>query len=456
MIIRPRLNDFHNLPFTQEEVDFAIPFLDEDIPLYLDPFLLWKSPSQQDNSLHTSIINSFNYLGSLFLRDEKTAVQTLVEISECDEVGLGDSKTKRGKRIGVGLAKSVLSTFKNIPQIHKQGFVHFEELQLLVENFSRDRVSDVSCNFIKSFLIDYTIQQCEKYNIPTESLEISYFNNKSLRIENEKTILPFNPNNREPILLVPKRWLRFVPWINFEDYFQEYLTTSQRLLEGKSISRVEILEYNRRNYDQVQAYVSKKQLEQKDCKNDPLFSQIPILSSKRKLSTILKLPTGKKNNAYLKYEKNLCPLLASMLYPELDFAQSQSRTVEGVLIRDLIFYNNTSHKLLKEIYETYKSKQIVIELKNTNKVTTTHLNQLNRYLNTEFGNFGIIFTRNKPPRNVFKNTIDLWAGQRKCILILDDEDLKLMCQVYESKQRKPIDVINKKFVEFIRACPSKL
>ncbi len=43
MIVRPRLNDFHNLPFTQEQVDFAIPFLDEDIPLYLDPFLLWKS-----------------------------------------------------------------------------------------------------------------------------------------------------------------------------------------------------------------------------------------------------------------------------------------------------------------------------------------------------------------------------------------------------------------------------
>ena len=67
MIVRPRLNDFHDLPFTQEQVDFAIPFLDEDIPLYLGPFLLWKSPSQQDNFLHTSIINSFNYLGSLFL-----------------------------------------------------------------------------------------------------------------------------------------------------------------------------------------------------------------------------------------------------------------------------------------------------------------------------------------------------------------------------------------------------
>jgi c-di-GMP-related signal transduction protein len=128
--------------------------------------------------------------------------------------------------------------------------------------------------------------------------------------------------------------------------------------------------------------------------------------------------------------------------------------VGGVLIRDLIFYNFISHRLLKEIYEKYKSKQIVVELKNTREVTTTHVNQLNRYLNNEFGSFGIIFTRNKPPNNVFKNTINLWAGQRKCILILDDEDLKLMCQVYENKQRKPIDVINRKYVEFMRSCPS--
>jgi hypothetical protein len=50
VIIRPRLNDFYNLPFRQEDVDFVIPFLDEDIPFYIDPFLLWKSPSMQDNA----------------------------------------------------------------------------------------------------------------------------------------------------------------------------------------------------------------------------------------------------------------------------------------------------------------------------------------------------------------------------------------------------------------------
>jgi hypothetical protein len=61
-LIRPRLNDYHGLTFAQEEVEFAIPFLDEDIPLYVDPFLLWKSPSLQDNSLHTALVSSFNHL----------------------------------------------------------------------------------------------------------------------------------------------------------------------------------------------------------------------------------------------------------------------------------------------------------------------------------------------------------------------------------------------------------
>jgi len=71
-IIKPRLVDYYNVPVTQEAVDFAIPFLDEDIPLYLDPFLLWKSPSQQDNALHGILINSFNHFGVLANNGAKT------------------------------------------------------------------------------------------------------------------------------------------------------------------------------------------------------------------------------------------------------------------------------------------------------------------------------------------------------------------------------------------------
>ena len=88
-IIRPRLTDYYNLLVAQEDIDFAIPFLDEDIPFYVDPFLLWKSPSQQDNALHLSLINAFNYLGYLVnKKKEIQAIDILIRISECEEAGL--------------------------------------------------------------------------------------------------------------------------------------------------------------------------------------------------------------------------------------------------------------------------------------------------------------------------------------------------------------------------------
>ncbi|WP_319503176.1 hypothetical protein [uncultured Draconibacterium sp.] len=223
-LIRPRLNDFYNVPITQEEVDFAIPFLDEDIPLYVDPFLLWKSPSMQDNSIHLTVTNSFNYLGFLINKGkENDAIQILIQASECNEVGFGNSKTKVGKRIGNKVASNITNLFKSIPQIVKSGFTHFEEIQLLVDNFSKDRVSDIACNYMQSFLIDFTIEQCEKYGIPIEKVKLeNLYDTKTNKFTSEETYLPINPITKTPILLVPKRWLRFIPWINTDDYFKSF------------------------------------------------------------------------------------------------------------------------------------------------------------------------------------------------------------------------------------------
>ncbi len=406
-IIRPRLNDFHNIPISQEEVDFAIPFVDEDIPLYVDPFLLWKSPSMQDNSLHLLITNSFNHLGYLLSKGkEKEAIELLIRASECNEVGLGNSKTKNGKRIGEKLATNVLNQFSSIPQLQKNGFIHFEEIQLLVDNFSKDRVSDIACNFIQSFLVDYTIEQSEKYGIPIEKVRLlNIYNSKSNTFGEEETHLPVNPNTNSPILFTPKRWLKYVPWLNTDDYFDSYYIKNVHKESEKLPDKIKLLDFNRKNYDIVKAYTAIKEKQFEHCKNDPLFNQIPITSAKRKISTITKLPTGKTDNADRKFEDNTCQLMASLLYPHLDFAAEQSRTDSGVLIRDLIFYNNTSTNFLKDIYETYDCKQIVFELKNVKEVSREHIFQLNRYLNDQFGKFGIIITRNPPPKKVYKTQL---------------------------------------------------
>src|SRR6266487_3742895 len=108
MLIRPRVTDYYNLALTQEQVNFAIPFLDEDIPLYVDPFLLWKSPATQDNALHTHVVNSFNYLGTLASKGKRQeAIDMIKTISECDEVGLGLSGHKKGVRIGDKVAGEI-------------------------------------------------------------------------------------------------------------------------------------------------------------------------------------------------------------------------------------------------------------------------------------------------------------------------------------------------------------
>lgn len=455
-IIRPRLNDFYNIPLTQEEVDFAIPFIDEDIPLYVDPFLLWKSPSMQDNSLHLAITNSFNHLGYLVANGkEQEAIEIIIRASECNEVGLGNSKTKSGKRIGGKLASTIVNQFIAIPQLQKNGFIHFEEVQLLVDNFSKDRVSDIASNFIQSFLVDFTIEQSEKYGIPIEKVKLTnLYNTKTNTFGEEDTHLPVNPNTKSPILFIPKRWLKYIPWINTDDYFNSYYIKSVHKEGDEFPDKIKLLNFNRHNYDMVQAYTAIKEKQIENCKNDPLFSQIPITSAKRKISTITKLLTGKTDNADRKYEDNVCQLMTSLVYPHLDFAQEQSRTESGVQIRDLVFYNNKSIDFLEEIYEEYNCKQIVIELKNVHEVKQEHVLQLNRYLKDQFGNFGIIVTRNPIPKKVTKNIIDLWSAYRKCILILDDSDLKMMTQVFESKQRNPIEVIKKKYIEFTRACPS--
>ena len=326
-IVRPRLNDYHGILLLQDKVDYAIPFINEDIPLFVDPFLLWKSPSQMDNGIHNSIMESFNYIGYLAQNGEKEeAIIQLIMASECDAVGLGSSKTRKGRRIGESTANEIVSLFEIIPQLKSSGFTHLEEIQLLVDKIAKDRISDIACNFMSSFLIDYTQQNCIDAGIPMEMVKnVSVYDVKSHSFKEEDVELPVNPNTHEPIWLVPKRWLRFSPWISQDEYFSNYYP--EKVDRGDFFKdRIKVLMYNRANFDLVKGYIEERERTFKDCKNDPLFMQIPITSAKRKIGSIKALPTGKIDNADKKYEDAVVQLMASLLYPHLDFAQAQSRT----------------------------------------------------------------------------------------------------------------------------------
>lgn len=455
MLINPRLTDFYGIQCAQEQIDFAIPFFNEDIPLYLDPFLLWKSPAMQDNALHTSLMTFFNDLGAQFLAGKKDhAINNLILASECHEVKMGTSLSGKGRRISKKLAEEILETFDIAERAGVHGFRHLEAIQLLVRGISKDRISDIACSFIKSHLIDYTITQCYSLGIPTEKVHVNnVFHMQKPHPVSEQVPLPITPESREPIILVPKRYLRFVPWINFDEYYAKSCPQDDGVQQPEELSRISVLNFNRDNYGAIQEYIALKERTAEDCKNDPLFSAIPALSAKRRLKQLLALPSGTQDLSHQKYEKMVESLFPSMFYPYLDFAAAQSRTDSGTSIRDLIFYNTASHHFLKQIHDTYKSQQIVMELKNVHELSREHVDQLNRYMTNELGQFGILVTRNEPTRAIRQRILDLWSGQRKCIVIITDSDIEQMVDVFETKQREPIDVLVKKYVEFQRSWP---
>jgi hypothetical protein len=450
MLVRPRLTDYYDLPLTQEAADFAIPFLNEDIPLYADPFLLWRSPAQSERALHTLLISSFNGLGDLARLDRERAISTLVTLSECEEIGLGAGRTRTGRRIGRDTADEILRLLGDLPDVERQGIQHVEVLQLYIDQISKDRVSDFTCSILKSHLIDYTIACASAVGVPLVKSRLNVFNAAKLTFEAEDVDVPANPVDGKPLLLVPKRWLRHAPWISFDDFFARMVSANDALPK----QRIPILNYNRTNHGIVSAYVAAKERQQSDCSNDPLFRPVPVTSAKKKLATIRKLQTGKDGNADKMYEDAAGALLASLLYPHLDFASEQSRTESGVLIRDLIFYNGRGVDFLKDIYDKYASRQLVFELKNVKEIEREHVNQLNRYLNDEFGKCGVLVTRNLVPAKIRKNIVDLWSGQRRAIIVLTDADLELMVSVFDTKQREPYEVLKRAYIDFTQKLPS--
>lgn len=114
--------------------------------------------------------------------------------------------------------------FEEIPRYQQSGFRHYEEIHFFIEGISKDRISYIGCNFLKPFLIDFTIEQCQKIDVPTQDCTDEHvYNARSGIFKREVGVpCPVSPENGSPIIFVPKRWLLFAPWISYDEYFEKH------------------------------------------------------------------------------------------------------------------------------------------------------------------------------------------------------------------------------------------
>ncbi|MDB5694452.1 MAG: hypothetical protein JWO81_3515, partial [Alphaproteobacteria bacterium] len=169
-----RLIDAFQLGFTQDEVPFAIPHLEEDIPLCVDPFLLWSSGNPEYRELHAQLVGFLAHFGSLVLGGEEVeAQQLLLTCREPHELGLGyASNSKGGSFIGPKTAAAAAELFLETPQLQAAAPRHVEELGLLVPNIAEDRISDLTVGVLREFFTRYTEQHAGSLGIPTRKFRI--------------------------------------------------------------------------------------------------------------------------------------------------------------------------------------------------------------------------------------------------------------------------------------------
>lgn len=150
------------------------------------------------------------------------------------------------------------------------------------------------------------------------------------------------------------------------------------------------------------------------------------------------------------YEQCVFKILCRCFAGQLSHPERESKTIDGTERRDIIFYNDSTHKFWQMVSEKYAATNIIFECKNTKNLKLDHINQLVEYLGRPLGNFGVIVSRLPPRENLRRKTVTAFNRNDKVVLCLSDMDLIEMAHL-AAEGKDPTQVIECKYVELTRA-----
>lgn len=134
-----------------------------DLPLFIDPFLLFDSEDAKYTVLHDEIIRYLKFLRDRAVADELTEgnISHWLLFREVKQNWLGFSKTGNsgtglGRDFAMALSKNLRTVFKDFGNETLTVGSHLEKLSLLNGGVGRDHLSDFTTNLIKGFLLEYT------------------------------------------------------------------------------------------------------------------------------------------------------------------------------------------------------------------------------------------------------------------------------------------------------------
>lgn len=260
-----------------ERHEYFDPILVADTELFVDPFATFGATDEFFSDSFDKIISFFNEAFKLAAKSERNAnsisykkLEDMLVFPEINEIGLGYS----GSNSGAGASKHfrdqmIGAIYYSIERGLKE-YRHFEEIGIFEEGIGCDRISDITCNILKSNIIRYTQNICKQLNIPTVQVRMRHidFDFNQLRWIDGIVNLPYNKYKKRGILLVLRNFVNDLPTINaddFKDYIwdvkNETLRNDFNYAIKKDIDKQEIIRIARDNPDWVLEYEEIKERE---------------------------------------------------------------------------------------------------------------------------------------------------------------------------------------------------
>lgn len=202
-----------------------------DMPLFIDPFLLFNSENDEYRALHDQIIDYLRFLKSKSAQElSPQLIDNWYCFKEVKQNWLGFTKSgNRGHGLGRDFAHSLRSSLSHLLENFGAETVtassHLEKLALIRDGVGKDSISDFTTNLIKHFLLRYTEMFAREYLRPeqrrTFSVSRAVFNYNTETWATRDYELPVL--GADYVLLTPLNLLsKDDTWINHNDMLRSF------------------------------------------------------------------------------------------------------------------------------------------------------------------------------------------------------------------------------------------
>jgi hypothetical protein len=165
------------------------------------------------------------------------------------------------------------------------------------------------------------------------------------------------------------------------------------------------------------------------------------------ISRLETLPPGRET--YRQFEDLCVEILNYAFFPQLGVPAVQSRSEDGLDIRDAVFPITGNYAFWQEIKRTCSTHFMVGEFKNyTESVRQREVEYIQQYLYSKaMRMFGVLCSRSQPSESALLARRRAWVEADKLILFLSDDELKDLVRA-KSYGEKPTDVLDDQLGEF--------